>query len=110
MPIRRPLNKRFKLPTLGGETTLSSELGQVTHQTYEEERNYLFNRKCIVHRAGGYLPTPEQIAEEAAIIREENEERERIERLAGRAEYRTPYHQSYRLDTTGMGARRGKLI
>ena len=95
-------------------TPRKSTLGQTVNQTHEEEQAYLNLRPgdSSNRQVKGYLPTPEQIAEEAAIIREENEERDRLSRENSRPECRSlaAIYSSLTLDISGMGSRRGKLI
>lgn len=110
MNRRRPLTRHYRIPDLKGDKTPFVKLGQTAYTSYEEEREYLLERSSIRTRGKGFLPSPEEIAEMKAIIREENEERERLEfeRMEGR--FIPRQLRIYKLDTSGMGARRGKLI
>lgn len=108
MTRRRPPTRHYRIPDLKSDKTPFVKLGQILFTTYEEEKQYLQERSSIKTRSKGWLPSPEEIAEMKAIIREENEERERLEGMESRFIPRE--FRAYKLDTSGMEARRGKLI
>lgn len=89
----------------------SGSMAKVCYETYEKELAYL-RRKRYAMGPKGYLPTPEEIEDLKQVIRQENDERDRLNDNLEEVKVKTHNLsvKTYRIDPSGQGGRHGKVI